>query len=42
LDIYGENQLIKDLLDLVAFEARKGASTYPLDEVMKESLNAED
>ena len=35
LDMYGENQLLEDFLDLIEIEARKGEPTYPFDEVMK-------
>ena len=35
LDMYGENQLLEDFLDLLEIEARKGEPTYPLEEVMK-------
>ncbi|MDR0683296.1 MAG: hypothetical protein LBG15_15870 [Dysgonamonadaceae bacterium] len=36
LDMYGENQLIEDFLDLLEVEARKGEPTYPLDDVIRE------
>jgi hypothetical protein len=36
LDMYGENQLIEDFLDLLDIEARKGEPTYPLDDVISE------
>jgi len=35
LDMYGENQLLEDFLDMIDIEARKGEPTYPFDEVMK-------
>ena len=35
LDMYGENQLLEDFLDLIEIESRKGEETYPFDEVMK-------
>ena len=35
LDMYGENQLLEDFLDLIDIEARKDEPTYPFDEVMK-------
>ena len=35
LDMYEENQLLEDFLDLMDIEARKGEPTYPFDEVMK-------
>jgi hypothetical protein len=35
LDMYGENQLFEDFLDLLEIEARKGEPTYPFNEVMK-------
>jgi hypothetical protein len=36
LDMYRENQLIEDFLDLLEIEARKGEPTYPLEEVISE------
>ena len=36
LDMYGENQLIEDFLDLLDIEARKGEPTYPLSDVINE------
>jgi hypothetical protein len=35
LDMYGENQLIEDFLDLLEVEARKGDETISLDEFNK-------
>ncbi|MDR2690735.1 MAG: hypothetical protein LBB73_00285 [Dysgonamonadaceae bacterium] len=35
LDMYGENQLIEDFIDLMDVEARKGEPTYPLEEVLE-------
>ena len=35
LDMYGENQLLEDFLDMIEIEARKGEETYPFEEVMK-------
>jgi hypothetical protein len=35
LDVYGENQLLEDFLDLLEIEARKDEPTYPFEEVMK-------
>ena len=35
LDMYGENQLLEDFLDLMDMEARKDEPAYPLEEVMK-------
>jgi hypothetical protein len=32
LDMYGENQLIEDFLDLLEIEARKGGETISLNE----------
>lgn len=32
LDMYGENQLLEDFLDLLDIEARKGEETISLDE----------
>jgi len=34
LDMYGENQLLEDFLDLIDIEARKDEPVYPLDEVL--------
>ena len=36
LDLYGENQLIEDFLDLLDIEAHKGEPTYPLSDVISE------
>jgi hypothetical protein len=38
LDMYGDNQLIEDFLDLLDIEARKGEPTRPFDEVMKKEF----
>jgi hypothetical protein len=38
LDIYGENPLFEDFLDLMEVEARKGEPTRPFDEVMKKEF----
>jgi hypothetical protein len=38
LDMYGENQLIEDFLDLLEIEARKGEPTYPFEEVMRKEF----
>ena len=35
LDMYGENQLLEDFLDLIEIEARKNEPTYSFEEVMK-------
>jgi len=35
LDMYGENQLLEDFLDLLEIEARKDEPTYPFEEVVK-------
>ena len=35
LDMYGENQLLEDFLDMIDIEARNGEPTYPFEEVMK-------
>jgi len=35
LDVYGDNQLLEDFLDLAEIKARQGEPTYPFDEVMK-------
>ena len=34
LDMYGENQLLEDFLDLIEIEARKDEPVYPLEEVL--------
>ncbi|MDR2138586.1 MAG: hypothetical protein LBP50_03430 [Tannerella sp.] len=38
LDMYGENQLIEDFLDLLYVEAHKGEPTCPFDEVMRKEF----
>ena len=35
LDMYGENQLLEDFLDLIEIESRKGDETISLDEFNK-------
>jgi hypothetical protein len=35
LDMYGENQLIEDFIDLMDIEARKGEPVYPLEDVLE-------
>ena len=34
LDMYGENQLLEDFLDMIDIEARKDEPVYPLAEVL--------
>jgi hypothetical protein len=36
LNMYGENQLIEDFLDLLEIEAHKDEPTYPLSDVISE------
>jgi hypothetical protein len=38
LDMYGDNHLIEDFLDLLDIEARKGEPAYPFDEVMRKEF----
>jgi hypothetical protein len=35
LDMYGENQLIEDFIDLMDTEAEKGKPAYPLSDVIR-------
>jgi len=35
LDMYGENQLLEDFLDMIEIKSRQGESTFPFEEVMK-------
>lgn len=36
LDMYGENRLLEDFLDLMDIEASKGEPTYPFEDVVRE------